>query len=268
MELAPLKIRHSSHSQTAVETILPAQLSQGHCFPVLDLFARAQTFWQEILPKHQGQTIAIVSHGGTNRALISTALGIPPEQFHQMQQSNCGISRLEFPTGQLQSGRLTLLNRTSPTEEALPKLKEGKQGLRLLLLPSESDSSRNSQVQAIATRLQSIEIDFCLTCASDQPQAIAQQILQYHPRTMQIQSQRLHALTTWQRNIALNDQHPTQLMTSLVIAPMLEIQKMLSEALNIPPNQMHRIPLKPETLTILHYPNSHHLPVLQSINLH
>ena len=42
-------------------------------YPVLELFKKAQAFWQEFLHKHRGQTILIVAHGGTNRALIGTA---------------------------------------------------------------------------------------------------------------------------------------------------------------------------------------------------
>ena len=36
-------------------------------------------FWQKVLSKHQGQTILIVAHGGTNRALINTAIGLQPD---------------------------------------------------------------------------------------------------------------------------------------------------------------------------------------------
>ena len=48
-------------------------------YPVLELFKQAQAFWQEILNKHRGQTILIVAHGGTNRALIGTAIALSPK---------------------------------------------------------------------------------------------------------------------------------------------------------------------------------------------
>ncbi|MGL4618247.1 MAG: histidine phosphatase family protein, partial [Chroococcidiopsis sp.] len=74
-------------------------------FPALDLYQRVREFWQEILPRHRGQSVLLVTHGGTNRALISTALGIKPDRYHCIQQSNCGISVLNFPDGSLESGQ-------------------------------------------------------------------------------------------------------------------------------------------------------------------
>ncbi len=65
-------------------------------FPVLALYAQAREFWQEILPRHQGETILIVGHNGINRALISTALNIPPSRYHSIQQSNCNVTVLNF----------------------------------------------------------------------------------------------------------------------------------------------------------------------------
>lgn len=79
-------------------------------YPALDLYARVQEFWLEVLPRHIGQTLLVVAHGGTNRALISTALGISPEYYHCFQQSNCGISIVNFPDGLLASGQLEVMN--------------------------------------------------------------------------------------------------------------------------------------------------------------
>ncbi|BAY41409.1 putative phosphoglycerate mutase (plasmid) [Nostoc sp. NIES-2111] len=84
--------------------------NQTRFYPALDLYQRVQEFWQEVLPRHVGQTLLIVAHGGTNRALISTALGISPEYYHLFQQSNCGISIVNFPDGLLTSGQLTMMN--------------------------------------------------------------------------------------------------------------------------------------------------------------
>ncbi|HEY9802844.1 MAG TPA: histidine phosphatase family protein [Leptolyngbyaceae cyanobacterium] len=79
-------------------------------YPALDLYKRVQEFWQEVLPRHIGQTLLVVAHGGTNRALISTALGISPEYYHCFQQSNCGISIVNFSDGLLGSGQLEVMN--------------------------------------------------------------------------------------------------------------------------------------------------------------
>jgi broad specificity phosphatase PhoE len=84
--------------------------SKTRFYPALDLYERVQEFWQEVLPHHVGQTLLVVAHGGTNRALISTALGISPEYYHCFQQSNCGISILNFSDGSLASGELEAMN--------------------------------------------------------------------------------------------------------------------------------------------------------------
>lgn len=102
-------------------------------YPVQELFDRSLTFWQSTLPNHPNQTIAVVSHGGTIQALIATALGLQPHVFHRMQQSNCAISILNFPTERNAPAQLESLNLTQHLGEHLPKLKEGKQGTRELL---------------------------------------------------------------------------------------------------------------------------------------
>lgn len=46
--------------------------------PVKDLYDQARQFWQEILAKHQEETVLIVAHNGINRCLLMSAAGIPP----------------------------------------------------------------------------------------------------------------------------------------------------------------------------------------------
>ncbi|WP_404790650.1 histidine phosphatase family protein [Altericista sp. CCNU0014] len=85
-------------------------------YPVRDLYGRAQQFWQEILPHHLGQTLLIVSHSGTNRALINTALNLTPAYYHSFKQSNCGISVLKFFQKDIFSTQLEILNLTEHLE--------------------------------------------------------------------------------------------------------------------------------------------------------
>ena len=108
-------------------------------FPVRKLYERARSFWKDTLGRHAGRTILLVTHGGTGRALITTALGLGPEYFHRLQQSNCGISRLRFSPGQPYA-KLDLLNDTTHFDLRLPKLKEGKTGVCLLLVPALAPS--------------------------------------------------------------------------------------------------------------------------------
>lgn len=108
-------------------------------YPVQELFARCLKFWQSIIPSHPNQTIAVVSHGGTIQALIATALGLQPQSFHRMQQSNCGISVLHFDTELNGPPQLESLNLTQHLGERLPKLKEGKRGTRMLFWVCDDD---------------------------------------------------------------------------------------------------------------------------------
>jgi probable phosphoglycerate mutase len=103
--------------------------------PVLDLYRRATKFWNDVLPPYAGKRLLVVSHGGTTRALIGSALGIPPSVYHRTQQSNGGLSMIEFERMHAGGGRIDALNVTSHLHSRLPKLKEGKEGIRLVLVP-------------------------------------------------------------------------------------------------------------------------------------
>ncbi|MBD2136789.1 histidine phosphatase family protein [Anabaena sp. FACHB-1237] len=167
-------------------------------FPVLVLYNQAQKFWQEILTKHQGETILIVGHNGINRALISTALGINPSRYHCLQQSNCGISILNF-TGKLgEPVQLESMNQTQHIGDKLPTLRPGHQGVRLLLVRHGetewnrqgrfqgqidiplNDNGRNQAAKA-ADFLQDVNIDFAVSSVMSRPKETAEIILKYHP---------------------------------------------------------------------------------------
>jgi probable phosphoglycerate mutase len=90
-------------------TMVDPQTKQ-RTYPVRDLYGRSQQFWQDILPRHRGQTLMVVSHSGTNRALINTALNVGPAHYHALKQSNCGISMLKFSAGESLSAQLEALN--------------------------------------------------------------------------------------------------------------------------------------------------------------
>ena len=163
-------------------------------FPVLALYAQATTFWQGILPQHQGQTILIVAHNGINRALISTALGIPARLYHSIQQSNCGVTVLNFSGGWGDNVQLESLNQTSHLGQKLPTFRPSNQGPRFLLVRhGETDWNRagkfqgqidvplndngRNQASLAAEFLKTIEIDFGFTSPMSRPKETAQIIL-------------------------------------------------------------------------------------------
>ncbi|MEH2411492.1 histidine phosphatase family protein [Nostoc sp.] len=174
-----------------------AQGTREH-FPVLALYKQARQFWQEILSYHQGETILIVGHNGINRALISTALSIPPSRYHSIQQSNCGITVLNFAGGLGEPVQLESLNQTQHTGESLPSLRPDHQGVRLLLVRhGETDWNRQTrfqgqidvplndngrqQSQKAGEFLQEVAIDFAVSSTMLRPKETAEIILKQHP---------------------------------------------------------------------------------------
>ncbi len=178
-----------------LKMLLPqADGSQQEFFPVLSLYAQATTFWQGIIPQHQGQTILIVAHNGINRALISTALGIPPRLYHSIQQSNCGVTVLNFSGDWGENVQLESLNQTSHLGQKLPTFRPPNQGPRFLLVRhGETDWNRagkfqgqidvplndngRNQASLAAEFLKTTQIDFAFTSPMSRPKETAQIIL-------------------------------------------------------------------------------------------
>ncbi len=175
-------------------------------FPVLSLYEQATQFWQEILPKHDGDTVLIVAHNGINRALISTALGLPPQYYHAIQQSNCCVNVLNFAGGwgdspgetRCECVQLESMNQLAHLGTPLPKPRPGGQGPRLLLVRhGETEWNRQKrfqgqidvelnatglwQAQQVAEFLKATPIDQIITSPLLRPKQTAAAIRQYHP---------------------------------------------------------------------------------------
>lgn len=239
-------------------------------FPVRDLYAQARQFWQEILPRHVGQTVLIISHGGTIRALINTAIAptstsdtLPLEaRYHTLQQSNCGITILNFPNPN-QAAQLEAMNLTTHLGEVLPKLKEGKQGVRLLLL--RSDAIKSQQAQRLATFFQSIPLDFCIRDDLSSSRAIAELILASKVG-VQLQIARQDFSQALQHILSPDVFAEATLSTGLVVATELVIKAMLESVLDLLPHES-TLHVHPGAISVIHYPSAVSLPVLQVMNL-
>jgi phosphoserine phosphatase len=166
-------------------------------FPVVSLCNQAREFWQEVLSRHRGETVLIVGHNGINRALLSTALGIPPSRYHAIQQSNCNVSVLNFSGGLEDSVQLESLNQTQHLGEILPSLRPNHKGVRLLLVRhGETQWNRETrfqggidvplndngrqQAEKAAQFLKDVEIDFAVSSPMLRPKETAEIILQHH----------------------------------------------------------------------------------------
>lgn len=183
-----------------LKMLLPqADGSEKEHFPVLALYDQASKFWQEILPQHAGETILIVAHNGINRALISTGLGISADRYHSVQQSNCGVSVLNFSGGWGENVQLESLNQTSHLGQSLPTFRPPNQGPRFLLIRhGETDWNRAGKFQGqidvplndhgrnqgslAAEFLKTVPIDFGFTSTMLRPKETAQIILKHHPQ--------------------------------------------------------------------------------------
>lgn len=241
------------------------EFTKQYCFPALEIYDRVSQFWQEVLPLHAGQTLLFVTHGGTNRALINTALGVKPEHYHTIGQSNCGISILNFPANASQPAQLEAMNLTSHIESMLSKNQEG--GLRLLLIPSGTINP--NQIQNLAQLLKDVTINFSISGTLDNSHAAAKKIIRDHPETMQLQVFREDFYDIWQH--AVDSKKPiinsSQLITGLVISCDAIIQRFLSQILGMNSDQILQLQLQPGAISSIHYPHPNYPPVIQAINV-
>jgi broad specificity phosphatase PhoE len=69
------------------------QFPGGESLP--DLEARAWPAFETIVARHAGGTVAIVAHGGSNRAILCRALGLGPARLLALGQDYAALSVLE-----------------------------------------------------------------------------------------------------------------------------------------------------------------------------
>ena len=73
---------------------------------VRDLVARAWPAFEAIVETHRGEAIAVVAHGGTNRALLCRALGLPLERLLAFGQDYAALTVLEHSSAGWRLSRL------------------------------------------------------------------------------------------------------------------------------------------------------------------
>ena len=229
--------------------------SEQQHYPARELYSRLQRFWQMIFPYHRHQTILVVAHGGTIRAAIATALGIDPAHYHSIQQNNCALSALYFPTDDLCSARLEGVNLSTHLDWTLPK--PAGNGLRLLLVPSGVGDTR--RLEAL---LAAVTIQFSLNDTSLHP--LTHALLQSHPETVRLQMMGSEFPKLWQR--ALKQQRCSdELTTGLIVAPPVAIAPFLGQAIGLQPPTDRYLHLQAGTFSIMHYPANGDAPILQAL---
>ncbi len=184
--------------------VVSSENGEQKYFPVLALFEQAKQFWRDLLSRHTNETVLIVAHNGINRSLIATALGIQPQYYHSIQQSNCGISVLNFgdvTPGELPqpaSVQLESLNIVNHTGDLFPSYRRDHKGPRLLFVRhGETEWNRKGQFQGqidiplnengkeqarkAAEFLKDVQIDFAFSSPLLRPKETAEIILENHP---------------------------------------------------------------------------------------
>jgi broad specificity phosphatase PhoE len=85
------------------------QFPGGESLP--DLTARAVPAFEKLVARHTGGRIAVVAHGGSNRAILCHALGLGPERLLALGQDYAALSVLSRRDGRWV---LELLNHCEP----------------------------------------------------------------------------------------------------------------------------------------------------------
>ncbi len=233
-------------------------------FPVRELFGQVRRFWQEFLFRYGGQTVALVTHGGTARALVSTAVDVKPARFHSFQQSNCGISVLEFTPG-ASTVEIEALNLTRHLGECMPKLKLGRRGLRIVMVSSDTPWQQAGHVSgALAT----VQLDFVSSADDPQSTQMAYALIKAHPDAQ---------LRVFPGNALFDYQHPEttpragsiassrdSLSTGVLVGRNAKLDSMLSAVMGI---EGKNSPWKHSSNAVLHYPGTGRIPVIQAFNI-
>ncbi len=228
--------------------------------PIQELYHQAQLFWQEILAQHGSKTVLVVSHGGTNRALISTAIGIQPSQYHHLQQCNCGVSLLEF-TSPESPAQLTAFNLTSHLGKALPKLYRGQQGLRLLLLSSETTAK---QAQNLARYIPPQSLNFILSTDLKQALKIAEPIAHEQISALHLQVQRHDWTRAWRQVLQSRSSREKQQSQTLTTGLVIAQPSLMAELM--PHSCSHQtVKVEPGTMVAIHYPQMGRQPIWQTL---
>jgi probable phosphoglycerate mutase len=229
-------------------------------FPVRSLYQRVREFWRDLVGAYSGRSIALVTHGGTGRALATTALGLGARYFQNIQQSNCAVSRLCLPPVS-QEARLELLNDTSHLDAQLPKLKESKTGTRLLLIPAVGEDAVD--LRRIATLLEPVPVDKVFaagaigmrTASLTFPSYVAGSIRQVSETSLQ---QCVHE--------AVDHRNPHLLIHVAIVASTACLRRLLLQQFGLTA-ATERVVLADTGITAVHHPGGGDRPVLQTLNM-
>ena len=148
----------------------------------------------------------------------------------------------------------------------------GAEALHFDAIRSPSLATHPPTAPRLAQLLKEVPINFSISGDLDNSQATAQQILKYHPETVQLQVLREDFPEVWQAAINVsrritNSRHSCQLVTGLVVACDTIIQRLISPILGMSSDQLWQLQLQEGAISCIHYPDFEHPPILQAMNV-
>lgn len=239
---------------------LRMRLASGEdSFPVRNLYRRAESFWKDIVATYAGSAVLLVTHSGTARALVTYALGLGIDHFQRVQQSNCGVSCLTVrqPAGQ---PKLELLNDTAHLATALPKLKEGRTGVGLLLIMADSDDDED--YLELSRVLEQVAIDRMFVLDSVSPAALS--VFRGYAGVEEVSESWLAGNLQGILEAAM----PGQALSQVVVVVRTSVGRQLLECcLGLPRGGGRSLDLKRTGINAIHWPGNDVPSILQGMNL-
>eukprot|EP00898_Chlorokybus_atmophyticus_P007119 jgi/Chlat1/7408/Chrsp6S00595 len=90
----------------------------GH-YPVRELWDRASDAWEKILTC-DAKSILVVAHNAVIQALVGCAIGLGPDYFRRLLQSNCGVTVIDFAPAIEPNGALLTPSSPIPVPQPQP----------------------------------------------------------------------------------------------------------------------------------------------------
>ncbi len=233
-------------------------------WPVLEMEQRMHRFLSALIREEAGKRILLVTHGGPASIVLLTALRLHVRCFHSVQVMHGGLSRVSVEHWPDRM-KVDVMNEMSYLDSGLPKLKNGKNGLRLLLVASDAPQCEGEVEEALAQLLERLPIHRALAADQDGV-TTAMRLLKYRRRSTIETCTAAGLRGAIERQ--LSRQRPDEL-TNLLITGRGELlgdvmrRSMRWDALETPTSL--------DTCTglcVVHLPRATEQPVLQAVNIY
>ena len=129
----------------------------GH-FPVRELWTRGGACWEHVLAS-DGKDVLVVAHNAVIQAMIGNALGLGPEYFRRLVQSNCGLTTFAFST----NGGVALEKLNQTPASPLRGNADGSQSRAVLICASDGQNVNEDENDEVWVAVAGILRDETLT---------------------------------------------------------------------------------------------------------